>query len=276
MADGIPARVHVLLAQYMSLGIVIRRGPSKQVCTSLWDRTTDTFQIGQWLKGRIYERRCDLSPDGKYLIYFALNPKRKGPAGSSWTAVSIAPYLKAIVLIGVGHTWGGGGLFLSPDRYWAQTGIGDRLLRDSQLVQLAEDFRPTETFGGAWLGIYHWRLLRDGWVYQGRQEANEWKSTDRYEKDLKNSWVLRKLAHAQVYAPIGKGGHWEEHVLYFPATGEEIAYPDWEWADLDHERLVWSAQGMLYAGVLGNQGLAEQRTLYDFNDMTFERIIAPY
>jgi cytochrome bd-type quinol oxidase subunit 2 len=29
--------------------------------------------VGQWLKGRIYERRSDLSPDGKHLIYFAMN-----------------------------------------------------------------------------------------------------------------------------------------------------------------------------------------------------------
>lgn len=48
--------------------MVIRRGPSKSVATLLWDRKRNTFHMGQWLKGRIYERRCDLSPDGKYLI----------------------------------------------------------------------------------------------------------------------------------------------------------------------------------------------------------------
>ena len=53
--------------------MVIRRGPSKSVATLLWDRKRNTFHMGQWLKGRIYERRCDLSPDGKYLIYFAMN-----------------------------------------------------------------------------------------------------------------------------------------------------------------------------------------------------------
>jgi hypothetical protein len=56
------ARIHVLLATDAPLGVVIRRGPAKQVCTVLWDRKTDEFRVGQWLKGRIYERRSDISP----------------------------------------------------------------------------------------------------------------------------------------------------------------------------------------------------------------------
>lgn len=66
-------RLHVLLARDAPLGLVIRRGPSKHVATLLWDRRKDTFQLGQWLNGRIYERRSDLSPDGKHFIYFAMN-----------------------------------------------------------------------------------------------------------------------------------------------------------------------------------------------------------
>jgi hypothetical protein len=36
-----------------------------------WHLKSDTFEIGQWFKGRIYERRCDLSPSGELLAYFA-------------------------------------------------------------------------------------------------------------------------------------------------------------------------------------------------------------
>jgi hypothetical protein len=36
-----------------------------------WDTDTDSFDLGQWFRGRIYERRCDLSPDGSLLVYFA-------------------------------------------------------------------------------------------------------------------------------------------------------------------------------------------------------------
>ncbi|MEK6804025.1 MAG: hypothetical protein AABZ34_15370 [Nitrospirota bacterium] len=68
----------MLLAREAPVGLVIRRGPSRQVCTLLWDRRTDTFTLGQWFKGRIYERRCDLSPDGTHFIYFAMDGKWGG------------------------------------------------------------------------------------------------------------------------------------------------------------------------------------------------------
>lgn len=59
-APTFPARLHVLLAQGGSRAVVLRRGPSKDVCLIAWDRGRDTFEEGQWLRGRIYERRCDL------------------------------------------------------------------------------------------------------------------------------------------------------------------------------------------------------------------------
>ncbi|HAP39973.1 MAG TPA: hypothetical protein DCQ94_09465, partial [Nitrospira sp.] len=68
-----PPRLHVLLAREAPVGLVIRRGPSRQVCTMRWDRRTDTVTLGQWFNGRIYERRCDLSPDGTHFLYFAMD-----------------------------------------------------------------------------------------------------------------------------------------------------------------------------------------------------------
>jgi hypothetical protein len=38
-----------------------------------WHLDDDTFDFGQWLKGRVYERRCDLSREGDLLLYFAAN-----------------------------------------------------------------------------------------------------------------------------------------------------------------------------------------------------------
>jgi hypothetical protein len=55
-----PPRLHVLLARDAPVGLVLRRGPSKAVCAIGWDRKRDTFRVGQWLRGRIYERRSDL------------------------------------------------------------------------------------------------------------------------------------------------------------------------------------------------------------------------
>src|SRR5436853_4020818 len=106
------ARLHALLASEAPVGVVFRRGPANSVCSILWNRDRDEFQIGQWLRARLYERRADISPDGRHMIYFA------GRATNSWTAISKVPWLKAVVFFEKGDRWQGGGLFTSNSRYW--------------------------------------------------------------------------------------------------------------------------------------------------------------
>ena len=64
-------RLFPIFAREKSVCVIFRRGPSKWTQLILWDTETDEITNGQWFKGRIYERRCDLSPDGTKLIYFA-------------------------------------------------------------------------------------------------------------------------------------------------------------------------------------------------------------
>src|SRR5690242_10890371 len=101
-------RLYCILAREAPLAVVFRRGPSKQVLLVLWHTDTDQFYEGQWFKGRIYERRCDLSPNGTRLIYFAADYKEPY---FSWSAVSKPPFLTALALWPKGDGWGGGGLF---------------------------------------------------------------------------------------------------------------------------------------------------------------------
>lgn len=83
-----PARLHPILAKGSDTAIIFRRGPSKHVCTILWERKSDSFNDGQWLHGRIYERRSGISPNGKNIIYFAMNGKWQSEDKGSWTAIS--------------------------------------------------------------------------------------------------------------------------------------------------------------------------------------------
>lgn len=103
-----PARLYCLLARNARVGVIFRRGPSKHVLLIRWSLDGDTFEKGQWFKGRIYERRCDLSPKGDKLIYFAATYKE--PL-FSWTALSKPPWLTAIALWPKGDGWNGGGYF---------------------------------------------------------------------------------------------------------------------------------------------------------------------
>lgn len=206
-----PARIHVLLASHAPLGLVIRRGPSKHVATILWNRRGDNFQLGQWLKGRIYERRCDLSPDGKHFIYFAMNGKWYSEAKGSWTAISRAPYLKALAIFPKDDCWHGGGLWTNKNDYWINDGYGHSVLRDTKEVRRDRRFEPSDHFGGECPGVYYPRLLRDGWQLMECASVSKWKGKDVFEEHLDHGWRLRKIAHAEIGSPDGKGCYWDEH-----------------------------------------------------------------
>lgn len=259
------ARIHVLLASQAPVGLVIRRGPSKSVATLLWDRERDEFQLGQWLKGRIYERRSDLSPDGKHLIYFAMNGKRHSDAQGSWTAISRVPYLKALAIFPKGDCWHGGGLWSGKARYWLNDGYGHSVLRNSAMFRRDTDFHPSANHGGECLGVYYPRLLRDGWTLVKRLQLGKMKDVDIFTKPIGKGWFLRKLAHAELDHPEGAGCYWDEQELAAPGSDGHIACPQWDWADLDGKRLVWSSRGKLNCARITKTGLAGETELIDFN-----------
>jgi len=209
MIEQFPARLHVLLARDAKVGLIIRRGPSKQTATFLWDRKRDTVTLGQWLKGRIYERRSDLSPDGKHLIYFAMNGYWKSESKGSWTAVSRAPYLKALAFYPKGDCWNGGGLWTTQSTYWLnESYIEHKTGHESPVIKRDDQFFPQEHYGAECTGVYYLRLIRDGWRHLG-QEGD----ADIFEKYVSKGWTLRKIAHAQINHPPGKGCYWDEHAL---------------------------------------------------------------
>lgn len=156
-------RIYAILARNAPFGVVFRRGPSKSVLLIKWDTSNDTFQCGQWLKGRIYERRCDLSPDGDLLLYFAASYRKPY---YSWSAISRPPFLTALALWPKGDAWGGGGHFLSEKQIALNHRVGE--------TKLAGDFSlpswlALKQFGdrpgwGEDDPVWSERLKRDGWT----------------------------------------------------------------------------------------------------------------
>ena len=63
-----PCRLFVDVAREAPVAVVLRRGPTDWARLSLWHTDTDTFEHGQWIKGRIYERRSDVSADGRLFV----------------------------------------------------------------------------------------------------------------------------------------------------------------------------------------------------------------
>jgi hypothetical protein len=273
-----PARLHVLLAADSTRAVVLRRGPSKQSCSFLWDRRDDSVTLGQWIKARIYERRSDISPDGRYLIYFAMNGRWKSETLGSWTAVSQAPWLKALDLYAKGDCWEGGGLFLTRSSYWLNDRYFSpaRTLRTDSGILRRDDHKPEQAFGAEDTGVYYPRLMRDGWTLVGRRKKPALDREIIFEKPLPNGWLLRKIAHEQVGSPPGKGCYWDEHELV-DATGNIMPRPDWAWSELDDRRLVWAERGCLYHASCKRRGLlGPTKLIHDFNPYRFAAIEAPY
>jgi len=62
-----PARIHILAAREAPVAVVLRRKPSNLVYVLRWDTRADQIQFGAWFRGRVYEGRSDLSPDGRFM-----------------------------------------------------------------------------------------------------------------------------------------------------------------------------------------------------------------
>lgn len=105
-------RLFVIFAKEADEAVVFARGPSEWFHVIRWDTRHDKFEPGAWIRGKIYPERCDLSPDGRLLLYFVHQGQRHSTSyTSAWTGVSRSPWLTALALWPWGSTWGGGGHF---------------------------------------------------------------------------------------------------------------------------------------------------------------------
>lgn len=110
------ARVYGILAKEANTVVLLRRGPSRSTLMLTWDLKTDKITPGQWLKGRVRELNCDVSPDGKYLVALCSNyseaHRKRHPDQEipwTWTAICRPPYFTALTLwTGPRHELDGG------------------------------------------------------------------------------------------------------------------------------------------------------------------------
>lgn len=268
--EPVPARLHVLMASEAPLAVILRRGPSKQVCTVLWNRKDDTFQLGQWLKGRIYERCSDLSPDGKSLITY-VTKGREQTVGYNWMAISDAPYLKAHVLTSACGVAFKGAIWLNNTHYWDDRRmIGEDLYSHPRYTRVDECPWPLG-IGGSFYATYYARHIRDGWLFLTEVVGTENQRLYKFNKSGFLGWELQKT-----YDDRGYGKDAENYSLRLPESNLVIEMHNCEWADWDGNRIVWATEGRLETGTLTTTGFTDIRVLEDFNDMKFEAIKAPY
>jgi hypothetical protein len=298
-AHGRTARLYALIARARRVGVVFRRGPSKQVRLIRWSLSNDRFQPGQWLKAHVYVERCDLSPDGELLCYFAGN--YRAPY-ATWTAISRPPYFTALALWAKGDAWGGGGLFDSRMRLRLNHRPEPYHHRDE--IALAEGFRLPKRFVVEPLGehaglgednsIRGMRLRRDGWLFVQGPQGKRWafdapvglttEAPEIVAKPMNTraglQYTLRVACHG-AYERDGRASV-ETAELVGPGPTQSILRElgRVDWADLDHNGdVLWAWAGKLWRlprpKRVADFATAAPRLLADFNDMRFEAIAPP-
>lgn len=79
-------RLYFLTAQEAPIVVVFQRGPSKRYHVSKINTQTAQIEHGSWFNGRLYTDDCDLSFDGKWLVY-----KSPVATGAVWTGLCRSP-----------------------------------------------------------------------------------------------------------------------------------------------------------------------------------------
>lgn len=242
-ASPTPCRLFVFLARDAPLAVVLRRGPSDWVRLSLWHTDSDTFEHGQWMKNRVYERRCDLSPDGSLFAYFAFGSSHDTePGKDSWVSVSRPPWFTALALWFVGSTYYTGAYFRDNRSLWLgfDGATTDRGTLPANFT-LSSDRPPYLDRTNNWTDRTVWlsRLMRAGWRPVRGAMRETWEHPHpNGDRTLLMTW------------PVRWGEHGEPHgIEYALQNGQDDLVPLGvaTWADWDQQgRLVLSADGRLF------------------------------
>ena len=267
-------RLSVILARSAPT-LVLRRGPSRWVQLWTWNTARDEFQPGQRFHGRIYDRRCDLSPDDSHFLYFASKFTGQTLADPdytyAWTAISKPPYFTALALWPKGDCWHGGGLFERSRRVWlnhapsaARPHLG-HLPRGLTVI-------PNPEAHGEDYPVWSRRMERDGWVLQQVGDFRPsrglgWNTVqpEIWDRPHPRGPVLLRRQTDQINFRVA-GGPYVESFRLVLRDGQEVSIADATWADWDRTgRLVFARAGKLFAATIEGSRLVE-RELIDLND----------
>jgi hypothetical protein len=276
-------RITGIVARKAPRVLILRRGPSKQVLAILWHTDTNQFHAGQWIKGRVYEHHCDLSPSGRRFIYRV--ETHRGPL-KQWTAISRPPYFTALCLWTGGGPWGGGGIFDTENRVLLNHGTED--LRPAPDFRLPRklDVRSYDEWANSqrpW-PLYLELEERHGWSYQQRFKWKYDAGVRRWASRITQPEIRRKrrgnrILEARIVA-FGEQGD-PHYIREFRILDDrEAVVRDLgrcDWADWAYDgRVLMARRGRLFDVPMPNKaGPGVLRELVDLRHLRFEAIPPP-
>jgi len=282
-----PCRAYGIMARDADCAIIIRRGPSDWVQLIRWQTSLDELEYGQWFKGRIYERRCDLSPDGNLFSYFARKKNRKMIEDHgytyAWTAVSKPPYFTALALWPKGNCWNGGGVFEDAttirlnhnrERLAAHPNHPPEGLKViSGFERKGEDFSIYPEL----LHSHSWEHVQDGggWKYSGPAGNSKPERPDVWRK---STFMHGLSLFMKIYGSnVERLG--DDLILGYEIidekTGQNYPIENATWADWDRRgRLVYIAKGSLLGQMFKPEPESAQ-VIADLNVQTPSSVVTP-
>jgi hypothetical protein len=222
----------------------------------------DTFERGQWFKGRVYERECDLSFDGKYLIYFAATNR---PPLYRWLAISKLPYFTALAFWPSGSIVGGG-LFISADTF----ALRNAIYSAKPPGMIGSPFRMLE-------GREHSDEVMDGRAVMRR---SGWTILN----EIEDEELLMQKPHPTLPFRLqlftndfsGRGSKTVLRYRAFSEDNEIFPWQRWSWADWDVSGdLLYATDGKIFRSAMTQSTIGPGVELADFCHDTFSEVRPP-
>jgi len=230
---------------------VIRRGPTAWCAVGCWDVAAVTYEQGAWLHGTLYPQRCDVSPDGRWLVYFALQPSATWELGWTYVAIARLPWLHALAAWPTDGTWSRGCHFVGDTsaRLEGEPGHGSlpyELLGAGLVVTAAASYAVERRRGWSEAAGSPPRASSDVW---DERRADILRMT----KPQPGSSGSVRLEVSGGYAAFRAGGLATRAAYAVVDGGREVALAGVQWAD-------WAGDGRLLvatkAGRLETRGSA--------------------
>jgi hypothetical protein len=245
------ARIHLLAAQKAPLVVVLRRKPTRVFHVLRWNTRTDAIEAGSWFTGRLYEKRCDVSPDGAWMIYFAASPG----SASTWTGLAHPPWLRAIAWHAGTGTWLGGGFWRDASTLCVTAYPGwaaPDLQAGAERLPFTVERHDWQRDAGDLEVLTH-RFDRD-WVFDAAQSAPRTpvaQGANWSTRGVTWSWTRRpSLRHPtlRVRGPVEGATGFD-----FSLDEEPALLAGADWADYDAlGQLVFAREGVLYRSTLAD------------------------
>ena len=258
--NAVGPRLYGLKARDVDVVALIRRGPTEWCQVSRWDIDSATVEPGSWFRGTIAPQKCDLSPDGSWLLYSAVKYPGTWEGGAVYEAISRLPWLRALAAWEAGTTYTRGAHFTDdPER-------NDLGVPSAGSLQLRGS-------GIALTGVTQFAVeRRNGWTdtddTADRAAGGHW-DQDREVTMVKDQPGGPATLRVQgAYAAFRSTPDWHTGAAYsLSSPGEPRPLDGAQWADWSNDGLLLSADiaGVVRSYELSNGSLTETQC-HDLSD----------